>query len=176
MRNLIAMSVLLALTGVPDAVHACSCKERPSPQSARDSADAVFTGLVTGISLGTEWIAAGAKRPTDCRTMVGGDKDQVALCEQANVSVRMQVFKAWKGDLQREEVVLTDSQGPACGVSFHVGQIFLVYAGRDAAGILRTSLCTRTASIDKAQEDIDALGQPEHDAFSQPIQNGESKR
>jgi hypothetical protein len=150
-----------------DSVSACSCKQAPSPEAAREAAVAVFTGLVTAISLDTEWVEATAERPVDCRTLISDDKSPVALCEQADVTVRSRVFKSWKGNVSNELVVRTDSQGPACGVSFRVGQIYLVYAAAGEGGALRTSQCQRTSDIAEAQGDIDALGQPDRDFFSE---------
>ena len=52
-------------------------------------------------------------------------------------------------------VVLTNSDGPACGYAFTVGQRYVVYASRwKGGGPLVTSTCSRTRPIADAAEDL----------------------
>ncbi|KQW43639.1 MULTISPECIES: hypothetical protein [unclassified Roseateles] len=170
MRGSIATGlIVVALVAQPDTSFACSCVHR-SPERARDAAAAVFTGLVTAVTLDTKWIDSSARRPGDCRTLISGDEDGVALCEQGQVAVRFRVFKSWKGATANELIVRTDSQVTACGVDFRVGGIYLVYAVGEVGGALETSRCLRTRVIGEAQGDIDVLGPPERDAFQQGLQ------
>ncbi|KQV52560.1 hypothetical protein ASC95_29560 [Pelomonas sp. Root1217] len=164
--------MVVALVAQPDTSSACSCvwRER-SPERERDAAAAVFTGLVTAVTLETKWIDSLAERPSDCRTLISGDK-RVALCEQAEVAVRFRVFKSWKGAAADELIVRTDSQVTMCGVDFHVGQIYLVYAIGEVGGALKTSRCLHTRAIGEAKGDIDVLGSPERDVFEQGLQQG----
>jgi hypothetical protein len=158
--------MVVALVAQPDAASACSCiwRER-APERERDAATAVFTGLVTAITLETKWIDSSADRPSDCRSLVSADEARVALCEQGEIAVRFRVFKSWKG-----LIVRTDSQVTMCGADFSVGRIYLVYAIGEVGGALKTSRCLHTRAIAEAQGDIDALGLPERDVFQQGLQ------
>ncbi|WP_457426520.1 hypothetical protein [Roseateles sp. P5_E7] len=163
--------MVVALMAQPDTSSACRCIWRePSPERERDAAAAVFTGLVTAVTLETKWIDSSADRPSDCRTLISGDEARVALCEQAEVAVRFRVFKSWKGAAANELIVRTDSQVTACGVDFSVGRIYLVYAIGEVGGALRTSRCLQTRAIGEAKGDIDVLGHPERDVFQQGLQ------
>ncbi|MEO6279236.1 hypothetical protein [Roseateles sp.] len=102
--------------------------------------------------------------------MISGDEDRVALCEQAEVAVRFQVFRSWKGAVANELVVRTDSQVTMCGVDFRVGGIYLVYAFGEVGGALNTSRCQRTRAIGEAKGDVEVLGPPERDVFQQGLQ------
>jgi hypothetical protein len=53
--------------------------------------------------------------------------------------------------------VVTAVSSATCGYNFEVGKSYLVYAGT-FDGKLNVSLCSRTALIDQAGEDLQALG------------------
>lgn len=124
---------LVAGLSLSDAALACSCVVAPDARVARDGSDAVFSGKVTGIA----------------RT-------------GRMLKVKIQVDRAWKGApaIQCGEVTLeTHSNSATCGFEFEQGKSYLVYAVEEDG--LTTNLCTRTRSIDQADEDLGALGEPE---------------
>jgi MYXO-CTERM domain-containing protein len=113
---------------------ACSCM-RITPAEGLSSAYAVFTGEVTTIEPNTA-------------TKFGG------------VEITLRVKKVWKGDIGAQVQVRTAGSSAACGYSFVKGETYLVYADRDEADPMRVSLCSRTALVANAQEDLDLLGKP----------------
>lgn len=129
------MIALAALAYAPDA-SACSCM-RLTPSEGFTSSYAVFTGEVVDISRNTS-------------THFGG------------IEVTLRVQKLWKGDPAEEIKVHTAGSSAACGYGFVKGTSYLVYAVRDDADPLRVSLCSRTAPVDQAKEDLSALGKPTH--------------
>lgn len=126
---------LASLAYAPNA-SACSCMKL-TPSEGRTSSYAVFTGEVTDI----------AKNEA---TRFGG------------LEVTLRVHKMWKGDPHKELKVHTAGSSAACGYSFVKGTTYLVYAIKDEADPLRVSLCSRTAPIDQAKEDLSFLGKPRH--------------
>jgi hypothetical protein len=126
---------LVTLAYTPRA-HACSCMKL-TPSEGLTSSYAVFTGVVTQIEKNT-------------RTRFGG------------LEVTLRVKQIWKGDRVEELKVHTAGSSAACGYPFAEGVTYLVYAVRDEADPLRVSLCSRTAPVDKAKEDLDFLGKPTH--------------
>jgi hypothetical protein len=101
------------------------------------SSHAVFTGEVTAIE------------PNQA-TRFGG------------LEVTFRVQQLWKGEPQAEIKVRTAGSSAACGYTFAKGSSYLVYAVRDDADPLRVSLCSRTAPIENAKDDLRFLGKPSH--------------
>jgi len=126
---------LASLTYAPKA-RACSCMKL-TPSEGLTSSVAVFTGEVTDI-----------------------EKNQATRFGGLEVTLRVQ--KVWKGDAAQEVKVHTAGSSAACGYSFAEGVTYLVYAVRDDADPLRVSLCSRTAPLNQAKEDLDFLGKPAH--------------
>lgn len=67
------------------------------------------------------------------------------------------VVQHWKGIESERVVVETAGDSAACGVAFEAQTSWLVYAEREGDR-LRASLCSRTARIEGAQEDVAELG------------------
>ena len=67
------------------------------------------------------------------------------------------VVQHWKGIDSERVVVETAADSAACGVAFEVQTSWLVYAEREGER-LSASLCSRTARIEDAQEDVATLG------------------
>ncbi len=109
--------------------YACSCAPPPPPQKALADSAAVFVGTVESIE-----------------------------CEEGTKTVVLVVETAWKGvaDGKGKLIVRTSSSGAACGFGFRERESYLVYAGRDDAG-LSTNLCTRTRHLTQAAGDIEEL-------------------
>ena len=106
-----------------------------SPQEGLSSSHAVFSGEVTAIEKNES-------------TPFGG------------LEVTIRVKEVWKGEMTEEVRVHTAGSSAACGYSFAKGTKYLVYATSDDADPLRVSLCSRTAPLDDAKEDLDFLGKP----------------
>lgn len=126
-------AVLLALvfTGNPSA-YACSCAPPPPPKKALEGSDAVFSGKVTKIEI-----------------------DEKKFRKEVTIEVQT----VWKGAKKKTLVVRTASNGAACGYDFKKGKSYLVYCfGKKS---LSTSICTRTKPLDKAEKDIEELGEGE---------------
>jgi hypothetical protein len=70
--------------------------------------------------------------------------------------VRFSVVTAWRGVDTREVTVSTHRSSAMCGYPFQEGEEYLVYA-RGGEG-LTVSLCSRTAPLADAGEDLAALG------------------
>ena len=136
MRWFAVLFVCLASLGYAPAANACSCMKL-TPSEGLTSSHAVFTGEVTELGKNTA-------------TPFGG------------VEVTLRVKQMWKGEPSREIKVRTAGSSAACGYPFAEGVTYLVYAVRDEADPLRVSLCSRTAPIDRAKEDLDFLGKPQH--------------
>ncbi len=128
--------VFVALSGIgtiPKRALACSCVVSGTPQEeAKDAL--VFTGRVTKIKEGnTEHL------------------------------VTFQIYEWMKefggmGD-GKTFSVNTASNSAACGYTFEEGEDYLVYArGRTQSDAFEVSLCSRTALLTNAAEDLDALG------------------
>jgi len=119
-----------------------------TPAEGLSSSHVVFTGEVTNIAQNEE-------------TRFGG------------LEVTLRVKKVWKGAPAEEVKVHTAGSSAACGFPFVQGKTYLVYAVHDDADPMRVSLCSRTALLEDAGEDIEFLGRPsnELDAPTGPKSN-----
>ncbi len=132
-----ARPLFLALLFVLGAhvAHACSCADRKSPLKELGRARAVFVGEVIEVSVSKE---------------TPKDDPEFAFA----VKFRVETF--WKG-IKSSEIVVSSSQGIVpCGGKFRVGEKWLVYA---YGKYLQADICTRTALLTNAKEDLKALGQ-----------------
>ena len=134
MRWLIVFLIGLASFTQTSEARACSCM-KISPSEGLSSSHAVFTGEVTKLEPNTATKFAG-------------------------VAVTLRVHKVWKGDVGEQVEVHTAGSSAACGYGFAIGETYLVYASRDEADPMRVSLCSRTAPLADAKEDLDFLGKP----------------
>ena len=86
--------------------------------------------------------------------LIGRDTDDERY--ESNYGFRV-VFKAgtvWKGTASSSVAVFTGRGDGDCGIRFHVGRKYLVYAyGPQPA----SGLCTRTAPLERAQADLTFL-------------------
>ncbi len=134
MRLIVVVFLGLASLAYAPEARACSCMQL-TPSEGLTSSYAVFTGEVIEIEKNTA-------------TRFGG------------LEVTIRVKQMWKGDPSEELKVHTAGSSAACGYSFMEGETYLIYAIRDDADPLRVSLCSRTAPIEQAKEDLDFLGKP----------------
>jgi hypothetical protein len=108
--------------------YACSCIAPPPPLEARDQSQSVFAGTVSA---------------------VGADGN--------GLLVTFDVEQIWKGPEGPQLTIATSGSSASCGVEFVEGEKYLVY-GMAQEGQLSTSLCTRTAPLASAADDVAALG------------------
>jgi hypothetical protein len=139
--QILSVFVVVALLVSPSQSEACTCGPDypPSVLEQYASVDAAFTGIV--ISVGTH------ETFTDF------------------FDVAFLVTGVWKGVSTQVVHVLTRKGDGSCGIAFglFLMEEFVVYADADwiyPSGPLSTHSCTRTATIESAQEDFDVLGNP----------------
>jgi hypothetical protein len=141
MRRGPVLLVMLLLGGLmfgfePAPAYACSCVDRPSPAIALQKSAVVFAGEVLSIR----------KKGLN---LFGAEYDEHPI------RVAFRVTEIWKGaDADRLTVRTSMS---TCGFDFDVGRQYLVYAYESPEG-LATGICTRTADLAKASDDLAALG------------------
>ncbi|MGB8328622.1 MAG: hypothetical protein WCE62_00745 [Polyangiales bacterium] len=134
MRWFVILALGLLSVAHASQARACSCMKL-SPSEGLSSSHAVFTGEVTDIV------------PNEA-TRFGG------------LEITLRVKQVWKGTLGEEIKVHTAGSSAACGYGFVKGLTYLVYAVEDEADPLRVSLCSRTALLEDAKEDLEFLGKP----------------
>jgi hypothetical protein len=117
----------------PACVFACSCLPPGPPADALASATAVFSGRVAALAGAVD---AGGSDP---------------------VQVTFAISKVWKGTDQPTIEVLTPASSASCGFEFVRGEEYLVYAS-ESEGRLQTNLCSRTALLAIAGDDLAVLG------------------
>lgn len=137
-RCLLVLVLALPLAAAAPAARACTCAPPGEPRAELAASDAVFTGRVI------------SAEPTD-----RGDRFP-------RLSVRFALAEVWKGLPEGDRAtVTTAADSAACGYHFEPGEDYLVYAQEGDPGTLVTGLCTRNAPLDRAGDDLAALGEPE---------------
>jgi hypothetical protein len=119
---------------IPSIGYACSCIVPPPPDQALQQANAVFAGKVISIK-------------------ENNDKYEK--------TVLFEVTTTWKGIDQKQIEITTPLNSAACGYEFKEGQQYLVYANQEESNQFETNLCTRTAELSSAKEDLSVLGEGE---------------
>lgn len=138
----VMVSALVQLSD-PGGAGACSCGAPGTPQEELAAFEAVFAGRVRSIE----------------HTF---DLDAQSVSPWDHTRVGFTVNTVWKGDVTRSIEVATPPTGGSCGYPFEEGKEFIVYAyGSAAEGGFTASLCSRTAPLGEAQEDLQALGRGE---------------
>ena len=125
-----AIFFLLAMLAAPTA-YACSCVPPGPPSEALAQADVVAAVEVLGIDRTTE-------------------------ADYPLLRVQTRVIRGFKGADSDRLALYTATNSAACGFNFEEGQRYLVYAS-DHDGTLSTGLCTRTAALADAEEDLEAF-------------------
>lgn len=122
-RLLFVVCTLGALAG-PKPAHACSCDAFSPPEVAFAEADAVFMGTA----------------------VKAFDLQQLGIPNHSGMQYTFAVETSWKGVTTTQALVYTGYDDADCGISFTVGQPYLVYAHQHSNGDLGTSFCDRTMS------------------------------
>lgn len=73
------------------------------------------------------------------------------------VAVLFDVEQTWKNVNEEKVTVTTATNSASCGYEFEVGKEYLVY-GYIQDGAIETTICSRTASLADATEDLSILG------------------
>ena len=138
MKKILSVAVFLILVmslvlDVPKT-HACSCIMPEPPVASMEKSDAVFAGLVTDI-----------KSPA------------IMMSSMDNNIITFDVSMAWKGIDSNPVKIFSAISSASCGYEFEEGREYLVYA-YESEGRLSTGLCTRTALLADASEDLAAFG------------------
>jgi hypothetical protein len=116
--------------------NACSCMGAPSPQEALRDSHAAFTGRVV-----------------DVQTIVlDYGKNKVDMRE-----VTLEAAIVWKGEVAKQQKVITAVKGGECGYNFTMGHSYIVYA-RLSGDALVTGLCSGTKPLERAENDLRDLG------------------
>lgn len=140
-RSMIMIAMLLLYGGwmfgsSPAPAHACSCAEIPAPETALQRSAAVFSGIVLSV-----------RELNNSRIRSSADP----------VEVTFRVTEVWKGVDSDRLTLRTAASTASCGFGFVKGMPYIVYA-QDTPNGLTTGLCTRTADLALAAEDLAALG------------------
>ena len=133
---------VLWFLGDPGQVHACKCAQLGTPSEELEKFSAVFAGRVVSIQHSYDPKAASVS--PDDRTTVG-----------------FEVSAVWKGTVHEDMYITTPPTGGSCGFTFVEGEEYIVYAydSAYADGGYTVGICSRTAVLSQAQDDIDALGE-----------------
>ncbi|RAP75920.1 hypothetical protein [Paenibacillus montanisoli] len=142
-RYLIALTLLvtvsLMLVSQPHRAFACSCAS-VEPKEAIEQAEAVFIGTLVQVKQQRK--QPGIVGPIEYR--------------DANL---FEVTTVFKGVNQSQVIVYDNGAEESCGIDLTAGQSYLVYVYANKEGEYYTSLCSRTAELSKAGEDISLLGE-----------------
>jgi hypothetical protein len=129
---------------VPTA-HACSCAGEPDPWIAARNSSIVFVGCM--INSRDE-----GNNPT------GKSSGEPVSGIFISRAYDFEVLSVLSGIPTTRATVFTGRGGGDCGVVFGYNAIWVVYAYGGAADAYSTGICTRTAPIASAAEDLRALG------------------
>ena len=130
------------LLGNTEEAYACKCVVPGSPSEELEKFDVVFAGRVLSVRHSFDPNAL-SYSPGDITT------------------VGFSVSTVWKGTVEENVTLTTPPTGGSCGFAFAEGEEYVVYAYKTAedAPALSVSICSRTALLQEAQDDIDALGE-----------------
>ena len=133
--RLLRFAAIAVLAGVSLAMRseqalACSCEPPGPPLEELERSAAVFSGELVSID--------GVIAPI----------------------LTFEVFRVWKGPVVETLVLTTRSLGAGdCGYPFKAGREYIVYADAARGSSLVVWLCSRTGYLERAQADLEALGE-----------------
>ena len=128
--------------GNPEQVYACSCAQPGTPSEELEKYSAVFAGRVVSIRHSF-------------------DPDAASVSPEDRTTVGFEVSAVWKGTVYEDMYITTPPTGGSCGLTFVEGEEYIVYAHDSAYGddSYTGGICSRTALLGQAQDDVDALGE-----------------
>ena len=123
-------------------VYACKCAEPGTPSEELEKFSAVFSGRVVSVQHSY-------------------DPNATSVSPEDRTTVGFEVNTVWKGLVREEIDITTPPTGGSCGFNFIEWEEYIVYAYDSgyADGGYTVGICSRTALLDQAQADIDALGE-----------------
>jgi hypothetical protein len=150
------MMVMIVVVATHGAALACQCGTRYSPREATTLSRVVFTGEVLAVedefsTLEKLWLRM--RRWFDPAAMPPMHRSG-KYCLDYGMKVTFKVEEVWKGQSTRRITLRTGRSGGDCGFEFEVGTRYLVYVRADSPNGCDTDICTRTAPIGKATEDL----------------------
>ncbi|WP_286185124.1 hypothetical protein [Bacillus sp. SD075] len=134
--GLFIITLSFFLTFLPTYSYACSCVLPGKPEEELEESTTVFSGKVMEI--------------------MDKNKNNLFQSSADPISVLLEVEETWKGMDKSEVVVHTERSSASCGYEFSVNKDYIVYANEKDGG-LHVSLCSRTALLSEADEDLQAL-------------------
>ena len=143
--SLVSLALLLGVLwflGNPEQVYACKCAQPGTPSEELEKFSAVFAGRVVSVRHSY-------------------DPDAASVSPEDRSTVGFEVSAVWKGTVHEDLYITTPPTGGSCGFTFIEGEEYIVYAydSAHADGGYTVGICSRTALLDQAQADIDALGE-----------------
>ncbi|WP_020618528.1 stalk domain-containing protein [Paenibacillus daejeonensis] len=136
MSACMAVAFVFTLLLMPQQADACSCMPPSGPAEEMEKKEFVFSGTVTEIV-----------EPAEIQS--SGDP----------VAVHFDVDTVWKGEIGAQTEVSTPFSSATCGFYFEVGQAYIVYGSVTEEGTQQVVLCSRTAPLEQATEDLSVLGE-----------------
>jgi hypothetical protein len=138
--SFIAFAVLGARSGI-----ACSCAGPNPVCSVYWNTSVLFSGHVVRIEHVYD-------SPPEEKVFNG---KTVTIVGPGQNLAHFEITKVYRGNPDKEVVVHSPDQGPACGYSFETGHEYLVYGYVGPNGELSTNHCSRTHEVTNAAEDPD---------------------
>ena len=129
------------ILGASSAAFCCDCHpldESPAEHAARY--DAVFVGTVSSV------------RDVPADPVHSPNR----MWEFPVTEATFEVFDSLEANPSSPVLILTPTEGGACGISFVVGRSYLVFAKREA-GRLRSAACDGTAPLPEASDTLRQL-------------------
>lgn len=141
----------------PQPVAACSCIKAGPPPVEFNKYTAVFSGTVTYI---TDKRNFGIIMIEEAMRLAGFHPSIYYMERFWGYKVTFAVSKSWKF-VEATSIQVDTGYGMGdCGYNFFVGNDYLVYASRahgNPGGYLVTSICSRTAELSQAADDLSYL-------------------
>ena len=140
---------LFVLNMAPSTSYACSCAAPGPVDEELERSAAVFRGEVKAVV---------------------DEKAGNALQSSADrIAYIIKVDEIWKGIHETEVVVYSERDSASCGFNFAEGQEYLIYANQ-SGDELHVIICSRTADLVSAEEDLSILGEGEKPTKSVTIE------
>lgn len=117
---------------------ACSCVQPGAAVEEMDRSDFVFSGKVLDMN------------DPNANAIVKSSADLL--------EIKFEVSDAWKGVDQSEIFIYTERDSASCGFNFTINVEYLVY-GNEIDGKKSVNLCSNTALLAEASDDLEALGE-----------------
>jgi|GEM_PF-1201903 len=136
MSMFMAVAFVATLLLMPKPAEACSCMMPPGPAEEMERQEVVFSGEVTEIA-----------------------EPEVIESSGDPVTITFDIDTVWKGEIGAQAEVQTAYSSATCGYYFELGQSYLVYGSTNEDGQTWVNLCSRTATLDRATEDLSILGE-----------------